>query len=86
MIFLNLSKMIFQRLELSTHEFLHPRKVSIYCYCINKWDTGELARFKSSLEMDDYTIDILQQIRETEEWTKDDNYCERKPGSNQRPN
>ena len=32
--------------------------------------------------MDDYTIDILQQIRETEEWTKDDNYCERKPGSN----
>ena len=27
--------------------------------------------------MDDYAIEIVQNIRETDEWKKDDSYCER---------
>ena len=27
--------------------------------------------------MDDYAIEIVQNIRETDEWKKDDTYCER---------
>ena len=27
--------------------------------------------------MDDYAIEIVQMIRETDEWKKDDSYCER---------
>lgn len=29
------------------------------------------------IEIDDYAIEIVQHIRETDEWKKDDSFCER---------
>ena len=65
---------MFRRVRLELHRLLiktsDQRGQSVF-------DDIQIACSKPMIEMDDYAIEIVQNIRETDEWKRDDSFCER---------